>query len=136
MFKWDDVMVTIPRTVVLTTDVFDEFMEDNRMYEFALSDATDEEIIERFSSASTPSRMRKYVEEIITAIRSPLAVRSSSLLEDSHYQPFAGVYSTFMIPNNHHDDRIRSYQLEQAIKSVYASVFLRKVKPTSRQHPM
>ncbi len=128
MFKWDDAMITIPRTVVLTTDVFDEFMEDNNLYDFALSDVTDQEIIEKFGNASTSSRMRKYVKEIIDAIRSPLAVRSSSLLEDSHYQPFAGVYSTFMIPNNHHDDRIRSYQLEQAIKSVYASVFYKESK--------
>lgn len=128
MFKWEDVMVTIPRTVVLTTDLFDEFMEDNNLYDFALSDVTDQEVIERFSSASTPTRMKKYVDEICEAIKSPLAVRSSSLLEDSHYQPFAGVYSTFMIPNNHHDERIRRYQLEQAIKSVYASVFFKESK--------
>jgi CheY-like chemotaxis protein len=128
MFKWDDVMVTIPRTVVLTTDLFDEFMEENDLHDFALSDATDEEIIERFSNAHSPSRLRKHVAEICEAIKSPLAVRSSSLLEDSHYQPFAGVYSTFMIPNNHYDSRIRSFQLEQAIKSVYASVFFRESK--------
>ncbi len=128
MFYWEDAMITIPRTVVLTTDLFDEFMEDNNLYDFALSNVSDEEIIGRFSNASTPSRMRKYVSEICEAIKSPLAVRSSSLLEDSHYQPFAGVYSTFMIPNNHHDDRIRSFQLEQAIKSVYASVFYKESK--------
>ncbi len=128
MFHWEDAMVTIPRTVVLTTDLFDEFMEDNNLYDFALSDVSDEEVIEKFSNAITPSRMRKYVAEICEAIKSPLAVRSSSLLEDSHYQPFAGVYSTFMIPNNHHDDRIRTFQLEQAIKSVYASVFYKESK--------
>ncbi len=128
MFKWDDVMVTIPRTVVLTTDLFDEFMELNNLYEFALSEATDEEIIERFSNAGTSPRLRKHVEEICDAIKSPLAVRSSSLLEDSHYQPFAGVYSTYMISNNHYDVMIRRYQLEQAIKSVYASVFFKESK--------
>jgi hypothetical protein len=128
MFKWEDAMVTIPRTVVLTTDLFDEFMEQNSLYEFALSEASDEKIVERFSNAATPSRMKKYVEEIIEAIKSPLAIRSSSLLEDSHYQPFAGVYSTYFIPNNHFDVRIKSYQLEQAIKSVYASVFFRDSK--------
>lgn len=128
MFQWDDVMITIPRTVVLTTDIFDEFMEENDMYDFALSDASDEEINKRFSNALSPKRMKKYVAEIIEAIKSPLAVRSSSLLEDSHYQPFAGVYSTYMIPNNHFDNRIRAYQLEQAIKSVYASVFYRESK--------
>jgi CheY-like chemotaxis protein len=128
MFKWEDAMVTIPRTVVLTTDLFDEYMEQNSLYEFALSDVTDEKIVERFSNAATPSRMKKYVEEIIEAIKSPLAIRSSSLLEDSHYQPFAGVYSTYFIPNNHFDFRIKSYQLEQAIKSVYASVFFKDSK--------
>lgn len=128
MFKWDDVMITIPRTVVLTTDLFDEFMEENQLYDFALSEASDEAILEKFSSARTPMRMKKHVMEIICAIKSPLAVRSSSLLEDSHYQPFAGVYSTYMIPNNHHDERVRSFQLEQAIKSVYASVFYRESK--------
>ncbi|MFW5706433.1 MAG: PEP/pyruvate-binding domain-containing protein [Bacteroidota bacterium] len=128
MFAWEDVMVTIPRTVVLTTDLFDEFMEDNNLYDFALSEVTDEQIIDRFSAAITPSRMRKHVEDICEAIKSPLAVRSSSLLEDSHYQPFAGVYSTYMIPNNHFDSRIRRYQLEQAIKSVYASVFFKESK--------
>ncbi len=128
MFKWEHVMVTIPRTVVLTTDLFDQFMEENNLYEFALSDTKDEDIIERFSNASTPKRMKKYVDDIIEAIKSPLAIRSSSLLEDSHYQPFAGVYSTYMIPNNHYDARVRSYQLEQAIKSVYASVFYKESK--------
>ncbi len=128
MFKWEDVMVTIPRTVVLTTDLFDEFMELNDLYDFALSDVSDQEVILRFGAASTPPRMKKYIMEIIEAIKSPLAVRSSSLLEDSHYQPFAGVYSTFMIPNNHHDIRVKAYQLEQAIKSVYASVFYKESK--------
>lgn len=128
MFKWDDVMVTIPRTVVLTTDLFDEFMEENKLYDFALSDVEDEQILDRFSAASTPGRMKRYVCEICEAIKSPLAVRSSSLLEDSHYQPFAGVYSTFMIPNNHYEATVRQFQLEQAIKSVYASVFFKESK--------
>ncbi len=128
MFSRENVMITIPRTVVLTTDVFDEFMEKNNLYNFALSDASDQQIIERFSTSTTPSRMKKYIQEIIKAIKKPLAVRSSSLLEDSHYQPFAGVYSTYMIPNNHEDISIRQHQLEQAIKSVYASVFYKESK--------
>ncbi|MEI6055147.1 MAG: PEP/pyruvate-binding domain-containing protein [Lentisphaerota bacterium] len=128
MFNWDNVAVSIPRTMVLTTDLFDEFMEENSLYEFALSDVTDEQVIKRFSDALPPLRMKQYVEEICVAIKSPMAVRSSSLLEDSHYQPFAGVYSTFMIPNNHPDEKIRRYQLEQAIKSVYASVFFKESK--------
>lgn len=128
MYSWDNVVVSIPRTMVLTTDLFDEFMEKNNLYKFALSDVTDEEVIERFSKASSPARMKKYVAEICEAIKSPMAVRSSSLLEDSHYQPFAGVYSTYMIPNNHPDENIRHSQLEQAIKSVYASVFFKESK--------
>lgn len=128
MSAWNNVILTIPRTVVLTTDIYDEFIENNNLYEFALSDVSDEEVIERFSKAITPIRMKKYVQVICEAIKTPLAVRSSSLLEDSYYQPFAGVYSTFMIPNNHHDENIRCYQLEQAIKSVYASVFFKESK--------
>ncbi len=101
MNHWEGVVTTIPRTVVLTTDIFDEFMEDNDLYDFALSDLTDEEVLERFVQSKTPSRMRSFIREIVDFFKSPLAVRSSSLLEDSHYQPFAGVYSTYMISNNH-----------------------------------
>ncbi|HJO94536.1 MAG TPA: PEP/pyruvate-binding domain-containing protein [Victivallales bacterium] len=128
MFKWDDVMVSIPRTLVLTTDQFDSFMGHNNLYDFALSDVEDEKIIESFTNAELPPKLLEYVKEICDVIKTPIAVRSSSLLEDSHYQPFAGVYSTFMIPNNHQDIGVRQRQLEQAIKSVYASVFLKESK--------
>ncbi len=128
MNKWEGVAVSIPRTVVLTTDIFDEFMEDNDLYDFALSDVGDEEVLETFVHSKTPSRMRSYINEIVDFFKSPLAVRSSSLLEDSHYQPFAGVYSTYMISNNHHDKHVRSQQLDQAVKSVYASVFFKESK--------
>ncbi|HSV76123.1 MAG TPA: PEP/pyruvate-binding domain-containing protein [Bacteroidales bacterium] len=128
MSKWDGVTVTIPRTVVLTTDMFDEFMEKNALYDFALSNASDQAILERFTEARTPPRLRSYVTDITRLFYTPLAIRSSSLLEDSHYQPFAGVYSTYMIPNNHTDPNVRIMQLEQAIKSVYASVFYRESK--------
>ncbi len=124
----EDVSISIPRTVVLTTDIFDEFMEDNDLYSFALNCDNDKEVLERFVQSRTPSRMKAYVKEIVDFFKSPLAVRSSSLLEDSHYQPFAGVYSTYMISNNHHDKNIRILQLEQAIKSVYASVFFQESK--------
>jgi CheY-like chemotaxis protein len=124
----EDVSISIPRTVVLTTDIFDEFMEDNDLYGFALDCDNDEKVLERFVQSRTPNRMKSYVKEIVDFFKSPLAVRSSSLLEDSHYQPFAGVYSTYMISNNHHDKNIRILQLEQAIKSVYASVFFQESK--------
>ena len=131
MYKWDNVQVTIPRTIVLTTYLFTEFMESNELYKFALSDVEDEEILEKFNNAKPSSLMKRYIKSICKAIKSPIAVRSSSLLEDSHYQPFAGVYSTFMLPNNHHDKKIRHSQLEQAIKSVYASVYLKESKAYS-----
>ena len=129
MFKWDNVMVTIPRTFVLTTDLFDEFMNRNHLYKFALSDVADEMIVQTFSQAQFTERMKRYIREICSMLDGrPLAVRSSSLLEDSHYQPFAGVYSTFMIPNNHENMEVRYSQLEQAIKSVYSSVFMKESK--------
>lgn len=128
MYKWAGVSVAIPRTVVITTDMFDEFMEENELYTFALSNVSDEEILEHFVEARTPSRLKSYVRDITAFFNAPLAIRSSSLLEDSHYQPFAGVYSTYMISNNHPEKQVRMQQLEQAIKSVYASVFFRESK--------
>jgi len=126
--RWDGITVAIPRTVVITTDMFDEFMEENALHQFAISNASDQEIFDQFLAARTPSRLRSYVRDITELFKTPLAVRSSSLLEDSHYQPFAGVYATYMIPNNHSDKGIRMLQLEQAIKSVYASVFSKESK--------
>ncbi len=128
MNHWDGITISIPRTVVLTTDIFDEFMEDNDLYDFALSDLSDDQVLERFVHSKTPSRMRACIDEIVGFFKSPLAIRSSSLLEDSHYQPFAGVYSTYMIPNNHHEKQVRVTQLDQAVKSVYASVFFNESK--------
>lgn len=126
--KWPGVTVAIPRTVVITTDLFDEFMEENDLYHIALSNVSDEEILQNFVESRTPSRLKSFVKDIIGFFNAPLAIRSSSLLEDSHYQPFAGVYSTYMIPNNHPDKVVCMQQLEQAIKSVYSSVFFKESK--------
>ena len=116
------VQITIPRTVVLCTDVFDEFMDNNDLYPVGLSDATDDEILQAFLRARLPESVREDLVALFEVIDRPLAVRSSSLLEDSHYQPFAGVYSTYMIPRL--DDRERMLRmLTDAIKGVYASVF-------------
>ncbi len=118
----EGVSIYIPKTVVLCTDVFDKFMEDNDLYKIALSNADDETILNAFLKAQLPDN---YIEDFITffdAIDSPIAVRSSSLLEDSHYQPFAGVYSTYMIPNLE-DKQLTLKMLASAIKGVYASVF-------------
>lgn len=114
--------IQIPRSVVLCTDIFDEFMESNRLYPLALSDAPDEEILQRFIEARLPARLLEDLVALIDVVRGPLAIRSSSLLEDSHYQPFAGIYSTYMIPYLE-DSWSMVELLAKAVKSVYASVF-------------
>lgn len=119
---FDGVTISIPRTVVLCTDIFDEFMSANDLYPVALSNASDQEILERFLAAEMPRRLIEDFLALFEVIDRPLAVRSSSLLEDSHYQPFAGIYSTYMIP--HVSDPYRMLKmLTDAIKGVYASVF-------------
>ena len=125
---FDNVIITIPRTTVLGTDVFDEFMEENHLYDIALSDASDVEILNAFVAARLPFRIHEDLYTFISITRNPIAIRSSSLLEDSHYQPFAGIYSTYMIPNNNHDERLMIQQLSAAIKSVYASAFYKDSK--------
>ena len=114
--------VRIPKTVVLCTDIFDQFMENNNLYPLALSDAPDDEILAQFLKAQLPD---SYIADFFTffdATNSPIAIRSSSLLEDSHYQPFAGIYSTYMIPRlTDRQEMLR--MLAAAIKAVYASVF-------------
>lgn len=125
--NFDGVVVSIPRTVVLCTDIFDQFMEENNLYPIALSDATDEAILDAFLQASLPIALKDDFYALFEVIDRPLAIRSSSLLEDSHYQPFAGIYSTYMIP--HLTDKDDMYQLlGNAIKSVYASVFYAESK--------
>ena len=125
--KFAGATVQIPKTVVLCTDVFDQFMEQNNLYDIALSDAPDEEILQRFLQAQLPD---SYIADFFTffeATHSPVAIRSSSLLEDSHYQPFAGIYSTYMIPCLT-DKTAMLQMLAAAIKGVYASVFYRDSK--------
>jgi hypothetical protein len=120
--------VTIPKTVALCTDIFDEFMEQNQLYPAALSDIPDEEMLRRFLAAKLPRRLHADFLAFIEAIDSPIAVRSSSLLEDSHYQPFAGVYSTYMIPYVKGGKISTLRMLHEAIKGVYASAFFRDSK--------
>jgi CheY-like chemotaxis protein len=127
--KYKNVIVTIPRTVVLCTDVFDEFMEENDLYKVALSDQlSDQEILDQFVASRLPFRIHEDLYTFISVIRNPVAVRSSSLLEDSHYQPFAGIYSTYMIPYVHDDERRMIEMLSDAIKCVYASAFFKDSK--------
>lgn len=119
---FNGVEITIPRTVVLCTDIFDEFMETNSLYRTALSPLPDERILREFLHATLPRRIRDDLAALIEVTDAPLAVRSSSLLEDSHYQPFAGVYSTYMIPRLKDPDHMLALLLD-AVKGVYASVF-------------
>lgn len=116
------VRVVIPKTVVLCTDVFDQFMDENQLYPVALSDASDEDILNEFLRGRLPQRLLTDLEAFMEVVHGPIAIRSSSLLEDSHYQPFAGIYSTYMIPFVA-DKYLRMELLANAVKSVYASVF-------------
>lgn len=123
----DNFEVNIPKTVVICTDIFDEFMETNELYPIALSDADDDTILKYFLRASLPSRLIEDLMAFSEVVKGPIAIRSSSLLEDSHYQPFAGIYSTYMIPK--HEDKYEMLRsLSDAIKAVYASVFYRDSK--------
>jgi len=119
--------VDIPRTVVICTDMFDEFMEKNNLYPIALSEATDEEILQAFEAAALPERLLDDLMTLFEVVHNPIAVRSSSLLEDSHYQPFAGIYKTYMIPRVEEKECMLRL-LRSAIKAVYASVFYRDSK--------
>jgi len=123
----DSVHTMIPKTVVLCTDIFDEFMDRNELYPTALSEIPDSEILDCFLHAHLPERLLSDLEAFLDVVKGPIAVRSSSLLEDSHYQPFAGVYSTYMIPFDT-DKYKRIENLAKAIKAVYASVFFQSSK--------
>ena len=125
--EYDNFGVTIPKTVVICTDIFDEFMETNGLYPIALGETDDETILKYFLRASLPARLIEDLMAFFDIVKSPIAVRSSSLLEDSHYQPFAGIYSTYMVPKLEDKyDMLRT--LSDAIKAVYASVFYRDSK--------
>ena len=125
--RYENAQVTIPKTVVLCTDFFDEFMEKNNLYPIALSDAPDEEILKHFMRAQLPDSLIADFFTFFDAVKSPIAVRSSSLLEDAHYQPFAGIYSTYMIP--YLEDKYEMLRmLACAIKAVYASVYYKDSK--------
>lgn len=127
--KFDDVEIFVPPLVVVGTDVFDEFLEVNNLFEFALKTNDDNEIIEKFVDAPFfPKAETAQLKELLEIMTEPLAVRSSSLLEDSQGQPFAGVYETLMLPNCHPDVEVRLKQLIQTIKRVYASSYLKRAK--------
>ena len=119
--------VMIPQTVVLCTDIFDEFMEANQLYDLALSDADDNKILTGFLKANLPERLIEDFMIFLETVKNPIAIRSSSMLEDSHYQPFAGIYSTYMVP--YLPDKYETLRMvSESIKAVYASVFFKQSK--------
>lgn len=124
----DNVNITVPKTLVICTDIFAEFMETNKLYNFALSEASDENILERFLASALPQRLYHNIRAFVQTVYAPLAVRSSSLLEDSNYQPFAGIYATYMLPCDYSDMDNTVEMVTKAIKAVYASVYYRASK--------
>jgi len=126
--KIDNVKIKIPFSFVICTDVFQEFLQKNHLLEKLLKTNDDEKIIKMFEDATLPRPIRKNIKTMLRTIDFPLAVRSSSLLEDSQALPFSGIYKTFMVANNNTNIDIRCNQLYSAIKKVYSSVFLKSVK--------
>ena len=120
--KYPGVMIDIPRTVVVGADIFEEFIESNQLYPIAISDAPDKEILQAFLAARLPLRLKEDLVSFASLVKAPIAARSSSKLEDSHYQPFAGIYSTYMLPNAT-DIAVTVKNIVLAIKAIYASVF-------------
>ena len=127
--QFEDVTISVPPGIVLGTGVFDDFVDENELRNFALKSNDDEEITKKFIEAEKfPEEVFADLAAFLDLIHEPLAVRSSSLLEDSQYHPFAGVYKTFMLPNNHENKLIRLSDLLNAIKHVYASTFYQCAK--------
>jgi CheY-like chemotaxis protein len=120
--RWEGIRIFVPRTMVITTEYFDRFIHENGLQYVINADLSDDEILSEFVAAALPIELRDALRHFIRVTHKPLAVRSSSKLEDSYYQPFAGVYSTYMIPNTENEDQ-ELRLLSKAIKSVYASVY-------------
>jgi CheY-like chemotaxis protein len=126
--RFPNVRVTVPPATVIATDAFDKFLAENGLLDFAIHETDDAEIQQRFLDASLPASLTQDLRAFLEEAHYPLAVRSSSLLEDSQYQPFTGVYETFMLGNQSEDNDFRFQQLSEAIKLVYASTFSRHAK--------
>lgn len=128
-YRFKDVKIFVPSAVVLGTDVFDQFLDENALHDFALKSKDDKALMKKFFIADNfPRFVVEDLRAFLDLVREPLAVRSSSLLEDSQGQPFAGVYDTFMLPNSHPDPEVRLKQLFHAIKRIYVSIFFQKSK--------
>lgn len=126
--RFEGAKLAIPNTAVIATDDFDAFMEQNGLYSFVHLNVDDDALRNSFVQAPLPERLRRDLEEFVDKVRHPVAVRSSSLMEDSQSQPFAGIYETYLLPNSHPDARVRFEQLCRAVKLVYASTFSREAR--------
>lgn len=134
--RFEGVEISVPSAIVIATDVFDRFLEENHLENFVLEEKSDEEIIQRFTDAPYfPPEVVFRLIDFLDVMHEPLAVRSSSLLEDSQYQPFAGVYQTYMLPNKNADATIRLKELLESIKLVYASTFSKRAKDYMKATP-
>ena len=133
--RFPGIRIAVPPTLVLTTDLFDNFLRENNLLKLAIHSTDDQEIVRRFLAAPLPIAVIDKLLDFLQEVRYPLAVRSSSLLEDSQYQPFSGVYETFMLGNHQADIQLRLEQLLEAIKRVYASTFSQHAKSYVRATP-
>ena len=131
--RFEDVRIFIPRTLVITTDAFEEFVGQNNLGHFATIDADDKEVAAAFLQARLPEHLENDLRAYLTHVHYPLAVRSSSLLEDAHFHAYAGMYRTYMLPNEHPNIDVRVGHLIHAIKLVYASTYYRAPKAYSRR---
>ncbi|WP_094606544.1 hypothetical protein SPSIL_057020 [Sporomusa silvacetica DSM 10669] len=121
--KYEDMKVKVPRSFVIGSDVFEKFIEENELYSFLATNPTEEAIAQKFTESPLPIATQENLRVLTQHIKCPLAVRSSSILEDSRILPFAGIYNTYVVPNSHADYEVRFNQLADAVKLVYASVF-------------
>lgn len=124
--RFSGIHIRVPKTLVISTEGFDAFIAQNNLNQFSGNDLGDEEIVNQFLSAEFPESLSRNLIRFLEYVNYPLAIRSSSLLEDAMFQPFAGIYNTYMIPNNHRYLNVRLDQLIQAVKLVYASTFLQE----------
>jgi len=133
--RFKGIEITIPAMTIVRTDVFDAFMKQNKLFEIALSDAPDDRIAHAFQKANLPFEVLGDLRALISQVTTPLAVRSSSMLEDAMNEPFAGIYGTKMTPNNQPDINIRFNKLVEAIKFVYATTFFKAAKDYMKATP-
>ena len=122
--KYPDIDIKVPQSLVISTDAFDEFIERNHLKDISTTTSSDAKISELFLTAELPEWLQDHLRQFLAHAKYPLAIRSSSLLEDAQFEPFAGIYKTYMLPNRHPDIELRLLRLCQAIKLVYASTYM------------